>query len=177
MRASLRIFARDLRRLVTNPAALVIALGVCLLPSLYAWVNILANWDPYENTSGVPVTVTIEDAGADVPGMGRLNAGAMIREELEKNHQLDWTFVDEADALDGVRSGRYYAAFVIPRDFTATLAGVLDGHPEQARIAYYVNEKANAVAPKVTDTGATTLEDQISSEFVSVAGTAVTERL
>ena len=177
MRASLRIFARDLRRLVTNPAALVIALGVCLLPSLYAWVNILANWDPYENTAGVPVAVTIEDAGADVPGMGRLNAGAMIREELEKNHQLDWTFVDEKDALDGVRSGRYYAAFVIPKDFTATLAGVLDGHPEQARIAYYVNEKANAVAPKVTDTGATTLEDQISSEFVSVAGTAVTERL
>ena len=177
MRASLRIFARDLRRLVTNPAALVIALGVCLLPSLYAWVNILANWDPYENTAGVPVAVTIEDAGAEVPGMGRLNAGAMIREELEKNHQLDWTFVDEKDALDGVRSGRYYAAFVIPKDFTATLAGVLDGNPEQARIAYYVNEKANAVAPKVTDTGATTLEDQISSEFVSVAGTAVTERL
>lgn len=177
MRASLRIFARDLRRLVTNPAALVIALGVCLLPSLYAWVNILANWDPYENTSGVPVAVTIEDAGADVSGMGRLNAGAMIREELEKNHQLDWTFVDEKDALDGVRSGRYYAAFVIPEDFTATLAGVLDGHPKQARIAYYVNEKANAVAPKVTDTGATTLEDQISSEFVSVTGTTVTERL
>ena len=177
MRASLRIFTRDLRRLVTNPAALVIALGVCLLPSLYAWVNILANWDPYENTSGVPVAVTIEDEGADVPGMGRLNAGAMIREELERNHQLDWTFVDERDALDGVRSGRYYAAFVVPGDFTATLAGVLDGHPEQARIAYYVNEKANAVAPKVTDTGATTLEDQISSEFVSVAGTAVTERL
>ena len=177
MRASLRIFARDLRRLVTNPAALVIALGVCLLPSLYAWVNILANWDPYENTSGVPVAVTIEDAGAEVPGMGRLNAGAMIREELEKNHQLDWTFVDEKDALDGVRSGRYYAAFVIPEDFTATLAGVLDGRPEQARIAYYVNEKANAVAPKVTDTGATTLEDEISGEFVSVAGSAVTERL
>ena len=173
-----RIFARDLRRIVTNPVAVIVAVGVCLLPSLYAWVNILANWDPYENTGTVPIAVVIEDAGADVPGMGEVNAGAMVRERLEENHQLGWTFVDGEDrALDGVRSGRYYAAFVIPADFTATLAGALDGHVSHAHVAYYVNEKLNAVAPKVTDTGATTLEDQISSEFVSVAGEAVTEKL
>ena len=173
-----RIFARDLRRIVTNPVALVVAVGVCLLPSLYAWLNILANWDPYENTGTVPIAVVIEDAGARVPGMGEVNAGTMVRERLAENHQLGWTFVDSEDqALDGVRSGRYYAAFVIPEDFTATLAGALDGHVSQAHVAYYVNEKLNAVAPKVTDTGATTLEDQISSEFVSVAGEAVTEKL
>ena len=173
-----RILARDLKRILTNPVAVIVAVGVCLLPSLYAWVNILANWDPYENTGGVPVAVVIEDAGAQIPGMGEVNAGEMIRERLEENHQLGWDFVDGEDqAVDGVRSGRYYAAFVIPEDFTATLAGVLDGNVGQAHVAYYVNEKLNAVAPKVTDTGATTLEDQISSEFVSVAGQAVTERL
>ena len=173
-----RIFARDLKRIVTSPVALVVALGVCVIPSIYAWFNILANWDPYQNTGTVPIAVVVEDEGADVPGMGSVNAGDMVRERLEDNHQLGWTFVDnEETALDGVRSGRYYAAFVIPPDFTSALAGVLDGHAEQARVAYYVNEKANAVAPKVTDTGATTLETQISSEFVSVAGEAVTQRL
>ena len=130
MRAAVRIFARDLRRIVTNPVALVVTLGVCLIPSLYAWVNILANWDPYQNTGTVPVAVVVEDAGAEVPGMGPVNAGQMVRERLEENHQLGWDFVDEKDrALEGVRSGRYYAAFVIPRDFTATLAGALDGAP------------------------------------------------
>ena len=178
MRASIRIFARDLRRVVTNPVALVVTLGVCVIPSLYAWINILANWDPYQNTGTVPIAVVVEDEGAEVPGMGLVDAGQMVRERLGENHQLGWEFVDEKDrALDGVRSGAYYAAFVIPRDFTSTLAGVMDGQPEQAAVEYYVNEKANAVAPKVTDTGATTLEEQIAEEFVSVAGRTVAERV
>lgn len=178
MRAAVRIFARDLRRIVTNPVALVVTLGVCLIPSLYAWVNILANWDPYQSTGTVPVAVVVEDAGAEVPGMGPVNAGQMVRERLEENHQLGWDFVDEKDrALEGVRSGRYYAAFVVPRDFTATLAGALDGRPAPARVGYYVNEKLSAVAPKVTDTGATELETQIASEFVRTAGEAVSEKV
>ena len=177
MRTIMRILGRDLKRLVSSPVALVVAVGVCLVPALYAWVNILANWDPYQSTSTVPVAVVVEDKGAEVPGMGEVNAGDMVRERLEENHQLGWTFVDQDEALEGVRAGRYYAAFVIPPDFTSTLAGVLDGHPTQARIGYYVNEKANAVAPKVTDTGATTLEDQIAGQFVSLAGKTVTQRL
>lgn len=177
MHASLRILARDLKRLAKSPVALLVTLGVCLIPSAYAWLNILANWDPYENTGTVPVAVAVEDEGAEVPGLGELNAGELIRERLEENHQLDWTFVDEGAALEGVRSGRYYAAFVIPADFTSSLAGVVEGDIRPARIAYYVNEKANAVSPKVTDTGATTLENQIAAEFVSTAGEAVTERV
>ena len=198
-----RILGRDLKRLAASPVALVVAVGVCLVPALYAWVNILANWDPYQSTSTVPVAVVVEDKGAEVPGMGEVNAGDMVRERLEENHQLGWTFVDQDEALEGVRAGRYYAAFVIPPwtfvdqdealegvragryyaafvippDFTSTLADVLDGHPTQARIGYYVNEKANAVAPKVTDTGATTLEDQIAGQFVSLVGTTVTQKL
>ena len=161
-----------------NPAAIVIALGVCIIPSLYAWINILANWNPYENTGTVPVEVVIEDEGATVPGLGDINAGEMIRERLEDNHQLEWTFSpSKDDAVSEVEAGRAYAAIVIPRDFSATLAGVVDGKPETADIAYYVNEKANAIAPKVTDTGATTLETQIEGEFMRVVGDTVADRL
>lgn len=127
MRASLSILARDLKRLLRSPVALLVTLGVCLIPSAYAWLNILANWDPYENTGTVPVAVVVEDVGADVPGLGEVNAGQMIQERLEQNHQLAWTFVDEQEALEGVDAGRYYAAFVIPADFTSTLAGVVEG--------------------------------------------------
>lgn len=177
MRTAARIFARDLKRILSNPVALVVAAGVCLIPSAYAWLNVLANWDPYENTGTVPVAVVVQDEGADVPGLGEVNAGDMIRERLEENHQLGWEFVDEGTALSGVDSGRFYAAFVIPPDFTSSLSDVLDGDPERAHVSYYVNEKANAVAPKVTDTGATTLETQISDEFASVVGETVAERV
>ena len=74
-----KILTRDLKRILKNPVALIVALGVCILPSLYAWINILANWNPYENTSTVPVAVAVEDEGADITGMGRVDAGAMIR--------------------------------------------------------------------------------------------------
>ncbi len=178
MKTTLSLFMRDVRRIIANPAAVLITVGVCIIPSLYAWINILANWNPYENTSTVPVAVAVEDEGADVAGMGRVDAGAMIRERLEENDQLDWEFVSSADeARSGVESGRYYAAFVIPADFTSTLAGALEGGTDKARINYYVNEKANAIAPKVTDTGATELETQISEEFVRVAATAASEKL
>lgn len=178
MRTAFQIFKRDLKRILANPVAIVIAIGVAIIPSLYAWFNILANWDPYENTSTVPIAVVIEDKGADVGDMGTINAGDMIEEQLKENTQLGWTFVDdEQAALDGVNAGRYYAAFVVPEDFTSSLGDVLSGDTNQAHIAYYVNEKLNAISPKVTDTGSTTLETEIANKFVGVVGKTITEKL
>ena len=178
MRKAFQIFKRDLRRLLKNPVAVIVTLGVAVIPSLYAWFNILANWDPYENTSTVPIAVVINDEGAEVGDMGQINAGDMIREQLEENTQLGWTFLDSEDeAVEGVRSGRYYAAFVVPSDFTASLGDIVDGDVSPAHISYYVNEKANAVAPKVTDTGSTTLDNEITDQFLEVAGKTVTEKL
>ena len=177
MKKALEIFRRDIRRILVNPVAVVIMIGVAIIPSLYAWFNILANWDPYENTSDIKIAVVDEDQGAQIDDLGETNAGEMIVERLKDNDQLGWTFVDRQKALDGVREGRYYAAFVIPSDFTSSLADVLDGDTEKAHIAYYVNEKVNAIAPKVTDTGATTLENQVSNEFVNVCGKTISEKL
>ena len=178
MRKAFQIFKRDLRRLLKNPVAVIVTIGVAIIPSLYAWFNILANWDPYENTSTVPIAVVIDDEGAEVGDMGQINAGDMIREQLEENTQLGWTFLDSEDeAVEGVRSGRYYAAFVVPSDFTASLGDIVDGDVSPAHISYYVNEKANAVAPKVTDTGSTTLDNEITDQFLEVAGKTVTEKL
>lgn len=178
MRKAFQIFKRDLRRLLKNPVAVIVTIGVAIIPSLYAWLNILANWDPYENTSTVPIAVVIDDEGAKVGDMGQINAGDMIREQLEENTQLGWTFLDSEDeAVEGVRSGRYYAAFVVPSDFTASLGDIVDGDVSPAHISYYVNEKANAVAPKVTDTGSTTLDNEITDQFLEVAGKTVIEKL
>lgn len=178
MRKAFQIFKRDLKRILKNPVAVVVTLGVAVIPSLYAWFNILANWDPYENTSTIPIAVVIEDEGAEVGDMGQINAGDMIRDQLEENTQLGWTFLDtEEEAVEGVRSGAYFAAFVVPSDFTASLGDIVDGDVSPAHISYYVNEKANAVAPKVTDTGSTTLDNEITDQFLEVAGKTVTEKL
>ena len=177
MQTVLRIFLRDLKRILHNPVAVIVTLGVCVIPSLYAWFNILANWDPYKNTSEIPIAVVNQDQGAEVSGMGTVNAGDMVVEKLEENDQLGWTFPSEADGMEGVKAGRYYATIVIPDDFTQSLANVLDGNTDKAHLEYYVNEKVNAISPKVTDTGATTIERQIDDTFAGTVGKVIAEKL
>ena len=174
----IRIFWRDLKRILRNPVAVIVTLGVCVIPSLYAWFNIMANWDPYENTQDVRVAVVNLDEGADAGGdLGYINAGDMVVEELGKNTQLKWVFLDEDTALEEVRSGRSYAAIVIPADFTQDLTSVLTGDLVSPDLTYYVNEKVNPIAPKVTDTGASTVETQINETFVSTVSNVVVGKL
>ena len=170
----LKIFKRDLKRLLRNRAAVLVIGGVCLLPSLYAWFNIDANMDPYGNTQGIKIAVANCDEGASTAQM-TLDAGETIIENLKENKQLGWTFVDENEAKEGVKSGEYYAAIVIPENFSDSLLSILSGDIKKPELDYYINEKKNAIAPKITDTGATTLQQQINDTFSSVASEAISE--
>lgn len=170
MRTIWRIFTRDLLRILRNPVAVVVTLGVALIPSLYAWFNILANWDPYSATGNLQVAVANEDRGVDSDLVGKLDAGDQVVTELKKNTQLGWQFVDSDTAVQGVQSGKYYAAIVLPKDFSESLVNSVTGSAKRPSIKYYVNEKKNAIAPKITDTGATTIDSQINSTFVATVG-------
>lgn len=173
----LKIFWRDVRRLVRNPVALIITIGVCAIPSLYAWYNIRANWDPYANTAGIKIAVANEDEGTSNEYVGELRAGDEVVAGLQKNDQLGWTFVDAAEAREGVERGDYYAAVIIPADFSRDLTSMLTGSFTQPKLSYYVNEKKNAIAPKVTDTGVDAIQDQVNAAFVSTVSETVVSRL
>lgn len=171
------IFLRDVKRILRNPVALVVTMGVAIIPSLYAWCNILANWDPYSNTGNIQVAVANEDEGTTSALVGHLNAGRQTVTQLKSNHQLGWRFVSEERAVEGVKAGKYYAAIVLPKDFSASLIGTVTGEKDQPSITYYINEKMNAIAPKITDTGATTIDEQINSTFVSSVADAVAKQV
>lgn len=175
MKKAFQIFKRDLKRLLRNPVAMVITIGVCIIPSLYAWYNIEANWDPYGNTSGVRIAVANEDRGVETELTGELNAGEQTIEKLRENDALGWEFTDAESAKEGVYRGDYYAAIIIPADFSEHLTSMLTGEFEQPEIKYYVNEKKNAIAPKVTDTGAETIEQQLNETFVATVSSALVE--
>lgn len=171
------IFLRDVKRILKNPVALVVTLGVAIIPSLYAWCNILANWDPYANTGNIQVAVANEDKGTTSTLVGHLDAGQQTVNQLKKNHQLGWRFVSKQHAVDGVKAGKYYAAIVLPKDFSSSLIGTVTGEKNQPSITYYINEKMNAIAPKITDTGATTIDEQINATFVSSVADAVAKQV
>lgn len=178
MKMAFKIFARDLKRLIHTPLALIVILGMSFMPSLYAWYCIEANWDPYANTAALHVAVANEDTGADNELTGHLDIGDQVIDQLHNNHQLGWTFVDsKQEALDKVYSGDCYAAIIIPADFSKDFTSVFEGNYTQPAIEYYVNEKPSAVAPKITDTGATTLDTQINSAFISTVSETVVDIL
>lgn len=176
MKKSFQIFKRDLGRLFRNRAAVLILVGISVLPSLYAWFNIAANMDPYGNTKGIQVAIANEDKGADSEQMS-LDAGQNIVDNLKKNDQLGWKFVDAKEAKKGVRSGKYYAAIVIPDNFSESLLSILSGDIKQPELDYYINEKKNAIAPKITDTGAGTIQQEINDTFSSVAAESISKLL
>ncbi|WII37249.1 YhgE/Pip domain-containing protein [Paenibacillus thiaminolyticus] len=168
----LKIYITDLRNIIKNPAAIIVILAVVILPSLYAWFNILPSWDPYANTKDVAVAVVNLDKGAEVQDKS-IDVGGKVVESLKENDKLGWRFVDKEDAMEGVNHGDYYAAIVIPEDFSEKITSVISSHPEKAELDYYINEKVNAIAPKVTSAGATGVTSTIRSNFVKEANGAI----
>ncbi|PWW07487.1 putative membrane protein [Paenibacillus cellulosilyticus] len=172
MRTILSIYTADVRSMFKSRRLTMLVVALMLLPSAYAWINIKAVWDPYSNTTGIPVAIVNEDTGAQIEGKA-INVGDETVNGLKSNPKLGWAFVDRAEAERGVHYGDYYAYLIIPSDFSAKLASILEAEPQQPTITYAINEKVNALAPKITSSGATGITDQISKSFTQTVSDAV----
>lgn len=161
----IKIFKDDIKRIIKNPIAIIVIIGVIILPSLYAWFNIIANWDPYSSTGGLAVAVVNNDKGYNLMGK-EMSLGDNIVDTLKDNDKMGWKFVDEDEAIEGAKSGKYYAAIVIPEDFSKDITSVLSGDIVRPRIDYYCNSKKNAIAPKMTNSGVSTIQNQVNTTFV-----------
>ncbi len=164
-----RVYISDLRRLTTNVVALSIVMGLCIIPSLYAWFNIMSNWDPYGEaaTSLMKISVYSEDEGIDLNGIN-LVIGDMVTESLETNNTIDWTFADsKKDALELIKSGECYAGIIIPKDFTRNMLSIMNGSIVNPDIEYYENSKKNAIATKITGKVKTTVQNEINTKLIS----------
>ncbi len=169
-----KIFSADARNIRKNVIAMIVVLGLSVVPCLYAWFNIAASWDPYSNTGNLKVAVATEDAGYKSELIPiTMNFGDTILSTLRTNRQLDWRFVNPERAIEGVKSGDYYAAIVIPESFSRDMMSLFSSHTEKASLRYYLNEKENAIAPKITDKGSSAVRrqvDQIFAETITQAG-------
>ena len=171
-----KIFQRDMMRIRNNVIALVVIIGISVVPCLYAWFNIAASWDPYSNTGNLKVAVASVDEGYEgslIPI--EINIGDKVLSALRENTQMEWVFTTEEKATSGVKSGKYYAAIVIPKDFSNKMMSVFSEKVEKPEITYYSNAKENAIAPKVTDKGAGAVQRQVNEVFIeTVSDTTLT---
>ena len=177
MKNIIEIFRKDIKEVFRKTNTWIIIVGLIFLPSMYAWPNILSSWDPYGHTNNIKVAVTSEDDGATVDGK-ELNLGKSLVEGLKNNKNLDWQFVsNKQQAEDGVRIGDYYASIVVPKNFSQDMTSVSRTEPKRATIEYTVNEKINAISPKITNSGASAIANNISKNFVETANGIIFERL
>lgn len=161
----IKIFSRDIKSIAKNWVALIIIVGLMVLPSLYAWFNIRASWDPYGNTGGIKVAIVNKDKGGNLQDKF-INIGDQLVEKLKENTTLGWEFVSEEEGNSGVEKGKYYATIIIPEEFTSETLSIVNKTLKRPTLIYKVNEKSNAIAPKITSKGVTTIKSQVDSNII-----------
>lgn len=172
-----RVFLSDVKRLRSNVVAIVIIMGLSIIPALYAWFNIMSNWDPYGTsaTSQMKVAVCSQDSGVEIGSLS-LNVGDEVIAGLKENTTIGWVFTASKDeALEGVNSGDYYAALIVLESFTTDFISFLGGDPKNPTIAYYENSKKNAIATKITGKAKTAVQEQVNQKVISTLTEVLTE--
>ncbi|AKV55713.1 phage infection protein-like protein [Bifidobacterium actinocoloniiforme DSM 22766] len=175
MKSMWELFTGDLKRITSNIVSIIIVIGLVVIPGLFAWFNVAASWDPFSNTKNLKFAVANVDKGykSDLIPV-KVTVGDQVVNELRANSQLDWTFTSKDDAIDGTKSGKYYASVVIPENFSHDMMTFFSADAHHAKLAYYSNEKTNALAPKVTGQGADQVAGQINEMFAkTITGTAL----
>ena len=177
MRNILNIIVHDFRRLTSSVVAMVILMGIIVVPCLFAWFNIFSNDDPFKPaaTGRIPVAVFSEDEGTDMLGL-YINVGEKVTETLDANDMIGWKIVKSKDkAIDGVYAGDYYAAVIVPSDFSSDIMSFTSGNMQHPQLLFYENEKTNAIAPKITDKVREVLEEEVDNTFINTIGQYITE--
>ncbi len=172
------IMKKDLKSLVKNPAVIIAIIAIIILPSLYALLNVEACWDPYGNTDNLEFAIVNNDINETYNGKS-LNFGSDVVNELKDNEDFDWKFVNENKARSGVESGQYYAAIIIPENFTKDILSINTQNPSTTSLTYLINEKTNPVASKMSDNAASEIQEKINYKVVqtvdAVAFTQLTQ--
>ena len=170
------IMKNDFKSALSNPIVTLVLIGIIILPSLYALLNIQACWDPYGNTGNVEFAIANLDNGSSFEGTN-INVGNELVKDLKKNDKFKWTFVTEDELRDGVYKGKYYAGIVIPKNLTENVVSIAGDDPKQAELEYVVNVKSNPVATKLTDTGANTVYTTLNAKIIQIINLAAYGKL
>ncbi|WP_458402953.1 YhgE/Pip family protein [Methanobrevibacter sp.] len=170
------IMAGDLKGVFSNPVVTIVLIGLIILPSLYALLNIQACWDPYGNTGEVEFAIANLDTGASFEDRN-INVGNELVKDLKNNDKFKWKFVTEDELRDGVYTGEYYAGIIIPKNLTENVVSITSDDPQQAKLEYLVNMKANPVAAKLADSGSNAIYNSLNAKIIEIINLAAYGKL
>ncbi|MFR2393819.1 MAG: YhgE/Pip domain-containing protein [Varibaculum cambriense] len=150
-------------------SSIMVRISIVLLitvPLFFTWFNVLATWNPFANSGRLQIAVASTDEGYTSKILNvKVNVGDTVLKELAVNDQFDWVLTSEDKALEGARSGDYYAAIVLPKDFSHSMFTFYAGGAAPANIMLYTNEKKNPLSANLTNQGAQGVTAKINTTF------------
>ena len=159
--SALRLAVFELRRF-RGPLRRAAVAFMVIVPTLYAGVYLYSSWDPYGRVDKIPVAVVNQDRPVEVDGK-TVDAGQQFVDQLRVQRQFDWKFVDETQALDGLKSGRYYFVITVPPDFSQRLTSPATGTPERAALHVELNDANGFIVGIIAKTAESELQAQINT--------------
>ena len=178
MRTLTTLIKRDFQHVFQSRPVLITLIAFCLVPAIYATLNIKVSWNPYaqQNTRRLPIAVVNNDEGSTVNGT-HLNVGSEVTHQLKRNHNINWVLTNDWQGNNGLDQGKYYALIEIPNDFSSRLATLATDSPEKATLIYKSNEKLNPAATIITGQARDTLAQEIREIFTKIAGKEVIKQM
>lgn len=140
----------------------IVLIAIITIPTLYAGIFLGSMWDPYGNTKDIPVAVVNHDEQVEYQG-SVLDVGKELVENLKDNESMKFTFVDDTNAMEGLKDGTYYMVITIPSDFSRNATTLLDEHPEKMKLEYTTNPGSNYIATKIDDSAMAKIKEHISA--------------
>src|SRR5699024_3389464 len=163
------ILHHDLRSARKNVITMIVLFGLTVVPLVFTVFNVLARWLPFVKTDQLKIAVSSEDEGHNTDlAQVNLNLGEQVLAQLSLNKQIDWTLTTKENALEGTRSGEYYASIVLPPSFSKDLMTFYIAGTEPTELTMYTNQKKNSLAPMITEQAANGAIAKINESFSEV---------
>lgn len=101
----------------------------------------------------LPIAIVNEDVGVEIPNQPKMNMGQTIVEMMqdsaktEKDPIVKWVEVKSRDAVEtGLDNKKYYAALIIPKDFSSNQASLRTPTPSTPEVEIFINQGMNTAA-------------------------------
>lgn len=167
---------KEWQRLLHNPLLILVLAAIILIPSIYAGFFLASMWDPYGELDKLPVAVVNKDVPVMYDGE-EIAIGDELVKNLKEDASLNYCFVDEETAQQGLKNGDYYMIITIPEDFSHNATTVLDDNPAKMELQYETDPATNYVAMKLSESAMTKIELSLERKVTETYAETLFEKL
>ncbi|MGE6753764.1 YhgE/Pip domain-containing protein [Rossellomorea sp. NPDC071047] len=130
-------------------ASPIIALAIIFIFSLTLFPSV------QPQPKNLPIAIVNEDQGVQIPDQPKMNMGETLVEKIQtmsksntdEDPAVKWIEVKSTEAVQkGLDSQEYYAALVIPEDFSAKQASLQTPEPSSPEVEIFINQGMNTMA-------------------------------